>query len=52
MSKIKDIETSERKPSHKSSATCFWSNSMEDALETKFLMHHYVDYFFGTSTGG
>jgi hypothetical protein len=53
MAKIRDIETQDDLP-HASSSMCSWSTCYYGGAkdESRFLMHHYVDYFFGTSTGG
>jgi patatin-like phospholipase/acyl hydrolase len=48
MEEIKRIEVD----SVQSSLSCPWTNFVQDPSDTEFFLHHYVDYFFGTSTGG
>jgi hypothetical protein len=48
MEEIKRIEVD----SVKSSLSCPWTDCVKDPSDTEFFLHHYVDYFFGTSTGG
>jgi patatin-like phospholipase/acyl hydrolase len=51
---MKEIRTIEKGllPKYESSISCPWSSRQLDPNEPDFLIHHYVDYFFGTSTGG
>jgi patatin-like phospholipase/acyl hydrolase len=53
---MREIKTIEKGmlPNYESSMSCPWSRSSQqlDPNEPDFLIHHYVDYFFGTSTGG
>jgi hypothetical protein len=51
---MREIKTIEKNmlPPYKSSMSCPWSDRELDPNEHDFLIHHYVDYFFGTSTGG
>jgi hypothetical protein len=54
MEEIKRIEAGETRMVDKveSSLSCPWTNCVQDPSDTEFFLHHYVDYFFGTSTGG
>lgn len=50
--RIEDIETGEADyEKHDGSATYSWGMPMVNQ-EHSFKLHHYVDYFVGTSTGG
>jgi hypothetical protein len=51
MREIRSIERS-REPKYESSMSYPWSDRQPDPSEPDFVMHHYIDYFFGTSTGG
>jgi len=51
MSKVTDIESNTQQ-SQKSILAYPWSNCEKEAVKGKFFMHHYVDYFSETSTGG
>jgi patatin-like phospholipase/acyl hydrolase len=51
MKEIKRIEES-LVPMYASSVSCPWSSRPLEPEEHDFFIHHYVDYFFGTSTGG
>ena len=48
MKKVRDIEEHSG-PRHMSSATSLWTDR---ELKQELPMHHYVDYFVGTNTGG
>jgi patatin-like phospholipase/acyl hydrolase len=57
MDEIKRIEAGDTKMIDKadsagSSLSYPWTNCVQDSSDTEFFLHHYVDYFFGTSTGG
>jgi hypothetical protein len=57
MEEIKRIERGETKMIAKldsvdSSMSCPWTSCVQDPSDTEFFLHHYVDYFFGTGTGG
>jgi patatin-like phospholipase/acyl hydrolase len=57
MEEMKRIEAGETQMIDKidpvgSSFSCPWTNCVQDPSDTEFFLHHYVDYFFGTSTGG
>lgn len=51
MEKIRDIE-SQQEPKSRSSYASTWTKLSTHSEDEDFFMHHYVDYFFGTSTGG
>jgi hypothetical protein len=57
MEEIKRIEAGETRMIDRidpveSSLSCPWTDCVKDPSDTEFFLHHYVDYFFGTSTGG
>jgi hypothetical protein len=57
MEEIKRIEAGETEmiaelDSVESSLSCPWISCVQDPSDVEFFLHHYVDYFFGTSTGG
>lgn len=54
MDEIKRFERGDTRDFDKveSSMSCPWSECVTDPEDADFFMHHYVDYFFGTSTGG
>jgi patatin-like phospholipase/acyl hydrolase len=53
MEEIKRCEKGDTKDFNEleSSLSCPWTDCTKDT-NADFLMHHYVDYFVGTSTGG
>jgi hypothetical protein len=54
MEEIRSAERGETTSLEKneSSLSCPWTDCTKDPSDYEFFMHHYVDYFVGTSTGG